>query len=49
MSMANENIKHHARTCLETGKELGIEVFDLWSEMQKIKVSIGLFPSLLTE
>ena len=37
--MSKENTKEHAIACLETGTELGIEVFDFWSEMQKVKVS----------
>ena len=36
--MKNDLITPYAKACLETGQELGIEVFDLWTEMQKITV-----------
>ena len=38
MGLENERTKLYAEACLETGHDLGIEVFDLWTEMQKIEV-----------
>ena len=40
MTIKNEGIKPHAKACVEIAKELEIEVFDLWTEMEKIAVSI---------
>ena len=38
--MRSEDIEEHARACFETAKEMGTGVFDLWSEMQKLKVTV---------
>jgi hypothetical protein len=43
MGMKNKLIKPYATACLETGQELGIEVFDLWTEMQKVEVRFEPF------
>jgi hypothetical protein len=38
MGLSNDVVKSYAKACLETGQELGVEVFDLSTEMQKVKV-----------
>ena len=43
MGMRNKLIKPYATACLEAGQELGIEVFDLWTEMQKVEVRFETF------
>jgi hypothetical protein len=39
MGLSNDHVRPYAKACLEISQELGIEVFDIWSEMQKVKVS----------
>ena len=40
MGLKNERTKLYAKACLETGKDLGVEVLDLWTEMQKTEVNL---------
>ena len=53
MALSNDTMKLYAKACSETGQELGIEVFDTWTEMQKenvclMRAILGCFPRTIT-